>query len=113
MNLKNDIFDRRLKMGKIRLKIPPFLAVMMKSPDSDWLVIEYEIDEESTIGDVLNKLALHYPNFREVIFNPDLGHVCNQVNVVINDNLLLDQESTRTRLKDSDVIMFLPIHTGG
>jgi len=100
-------------MGKVRLKIPPFLAVMMKSPDSEWLVIEYEIDEEGTIGDVLTKLASSYPNFREVIFNPDLGHVCNQVNVVINDNLLLYQESTRTRLKDGDVIMLLPIHSGG
>jgi molybdopterin converting factor small subunit len=100
-------------MGKIRLKIPPFLAVMMKSPDSDWLIIEYEIGEESTIGDVLTKLASSYPNFREVIFNPDLGHVCSQVNVVINDSLLLYQESTRTRLKDGDVIMLLPIHSGG
>lgn len=100
-------------MGKIRLKIPPFLALMLKAPDSDWLVIESEIGEESTIRDVLTELASSYPNFREVIFNPDLGHVCNQVNVVINDSLLLYQESTRTRLKDGDVIMLLPIHSGG
>ena len=100
-------------MGRIQLKIPPHLAALLNSPKYDWVVIEHEIGEEANIGEVLTDLASSNPNFRKVIFDPVLGHFCDQINVVINDKLLTYEESTRARLKDGDVIMFLPIYTGG
>ena len=36
-------------MGKVQLKIPPWIASMLKAEDSDWLILEQEIGEGEDI----------------------------------------------------------------
>lgn len=100
-------------MGRVRVKIPPFLASMLNPPECGWLVLEREIGKGTTIGEVVAELASSYANFSKVIFNPDVGPVGDQLSIVINDTLLQPQEVTRARLNDGDTIVLLPVYTGG
>lgn len=100
-------------MGKVQLKIPPFLASMLNTQGSDWLIIEKEIKEGTKISELLVDLALGYTDFRKVVFNPDIGKVSEQVNVILNNNLLQDADVTEATLNDGDTITLLPVYSGG
>ena len=100
-------------MGKVQLKIPPWLASMLNAQSSDWLILEKEIEEGVTVASLLADIAASHTDFRKVVFNPDVGKVGDQVNVFLNDNLLQIPDITDTKLNDGDSIMLLPVYSGG
>ncbi|MFC2048558.1 MoaD/ThiS family protein [Chloroflexota bacterium] len=100
-------------MGKVQLKIPPWVAIMLNEQGSDWFILEKEIGEGATIGDLLADLASDYTDFRKVLFNPDIGKVSDQVNVILNNNLLQSTDMTEAKLNDGDTVTLLPVYTGG
>ena len=100
-------------MGKVQLKIPPWLASMLNAQSSDWFIFEKEIGEGATMGDLLAELAASHNDFRRVVFNPDVGKVGDQVNVFLNDSLLQFSDVTDAKLNDGDSIMLLPVYSGG
>ncbi len=100
-------------MGKVRLKFPALFASMLDAQGSDLVILEKEIGEEATIGDLLADLAFSYTDFRKVVFNPDTGKVSDQVNVVLNNSLLQFPEVTEAKLNDGDSIIILPVYAGG
>lgn len=99
--------------GKVQLKLPPWVAIMLNEQGSGWFIFEKEIGEGATIGDLLEDLALNYTNFRKVVFNPDVGKVSDQVNVVLNDRLLQLPDVTEVKFNDGDSIIILLVYTGG
>ncbi|MFC2022118.1 MoaD/ThiS family protein [Chloroflexota bacterium] len=100
-------------MNKIRTKIPPHLARMLSAQSSGWLIIDNEVEEGATIGDLLVDLASNYTGFRKGIFNPDAGEVSEQVMVILNDSLLQGQDVVKTRLNDGDSVSLLTVYSGG
>ena len=100
-------------MGKVQLKIPPFFAYIMDPSASDWFVLEKEIGKETTIRDFLTDLASNNSEFRDVVFNPDEGTVCDQIDIVINQKLLDVPREMDTKLSDGDVVILLPVYAGG
>ncbi len=100
-------------MGKVQLKIPPWVASMLDAQSSDWLILEKEIGEEATIGSILADLAFSHTNFRKAVFNPDVGKVSDQVNVVLNNSLLQIPDVTEAKLNDGDIVLLLPVYSGG
>ncbi len=100
-------------VGKVRLKFPASFASMLNAQGSDLVILEKEIGEETTIGDLLAALAVSYADFRKVVFNPDIGKVSDQVNVVLNNNLLQLPDVTEAKLSDGDSIIILPVYAGG
>ncbi len=100
-------------MGKIQLRIPPWIASMLGEEGSVWFVLEKEIGDESTVGDLLRDLTASNANFRKAVFNPDVGKVSEQVLVFLNDSLLEDSKVIEAKLKDGDSIMLLPVYSGG
>ncbi len=100
-------------VGKVRLKFPASFASMLNAQGSDLVILEKEIGEETTIGDLLAALAVSYADFRKVVFNPDIGKVSDQVNVVLNNNLLQLPDVTGAKLSDGDSIIILPVYAGG
>ena len=100
-------------VGKVLLKIPPWVGIMLNEQGSGWFTLEKEIGEGATIGDLLADLAVSYTDFRKVVFNPDTGKVSDQVNVVLNNNLLQFPEVTEAKLNDGDSIIILPVYSGG
>ncbi len=100
-------------MGRVQLKITPSLASIFNASDSDWLVLEPEIGEGATIGDLFANLASTYTDFRKVVFDTDKGKVSDQVIVVLNDSLVQFSNVTEARLNDGDSVILLPVYTGG
>ena len=50
-------------MGKVQLKILPWIANMLNVPGSSWLTLEREIREGATIGELLVDLAFKHTDF--------------------------------------------------
>lgn len=100
-------------MAKVQLKMPPWIASMLKAEGSGWFILEKEIGAETTIGALLAELTSSYDGFRQVVFNPDVGQVSEQVLVFLNDKLLPDLEVTQAKLSDGDSIMLLQVFSGG
>jgi len=100
-------------MGRVQLKIPPWVAVMLNTPSSDWLTLEKEIGKETTIGNLLSELALGNTEFKEAVFNPDTGKSSRQVMIFLNNNIISYSDIAETKLNDEDSIMLLPVYPGG
>ena len=100
-------------MGKVQLKVLPWIANLMNTQGSNWLTLDREIGKETTIGDLLADLALSYTDFRKVVFNPDIGKVNDQVMVILNGSLLQISNVTEAKLSDGDTILLLPVYSGG
>ncbi|MBI2857911.1 MAG: MoaD/ThiS family protein [Chloroflexi bacterium] len=100
-------------MGKVRLEIPDWMAKMLGKRGPGSMMIEKEFAEGETIGSLLGELAQQYPNFRNAVYNPDLGEVSDQLVFVVNETLLQCQDVTAVKLKDGDRITLLPQFAGG
>ena len=100
-------------MGKIQLKITPSLAGLFNVQGRDWFIIEKEIGEHGTVGQLLSDLARSYPNLGRMIFNSDSEDGSDQILIVLNDSLLQSQKVSEAELRDGDSIMLLPVYAGG
>jgi molybdopterin converting factor small subunit len=100
-------------MGKVRLKIAPSLAFILNARSSDWITFEKEVREGTTIGDLLRDFAFVHVDFHKMVFNPATGKISDKVNVVLNDNLLQFPDVTETKVKDGDVVILVPVYSGG
>lgn len=100
-------------MSKVQLRVPPWIAGMLKAEVSDWFVLEKEVGEGATIADLLVELTSSYDGFRKVVFNPDIGKVNDQIMVFLNENLLQEPDITGAKLNDGDTVILLPVYTGG
>ena len=100
-------------MGMVQLKIPPWIASMLNTPSSDWLILEKEIEKGTTIGNLLSELALSNNEFKKNIFDPDTGKCSGQAVVSLNKSVLRYSDVAETKLNDGDSIMLLPVHIGG
>ncbi len=100
-------------MGTVRLKIPPWVAGMLNTLSSDWLILEKEIGEEATIGNLLAELALGSPEFQKAVFDPSTGKNSGQVMVFLNNSILRYSDIAETKLNDGDSVMLLPVYLGG
>ena len=100
-------------MAKVQLKFPPSFAGMLNAQGSDLFILEREIGEEATIGDLLADLAFSYTDFGKVVFNPDIRKVNDQVMVILNNRLLQFSDVMEAKLNDGDSIIILPVYSGG
>ena len=100
-------------MGKVQLKMLPWIASMLNKQSSGWFILEKEIEEGTTIGDLLVDLASSHTGFRKVVFNPDAGKVGDQVVVFLNDSHLQDSAVAKARLNDGDIITLVHVYAGG
>lgn len=57
-------------MAKVRLEIRPWLSDMLSAKGWGRFVLEEEIVEGSTLGDLLTKLTAQSQAFDEVLFEP-------------------------------------------
>ena len=100
-------------MCMVQLKIPPWIASMLNTPSSDWLILEKEIGKDTTIGNLLAELASSNDEFKKAVFNPDTRKSSGQVMVSLNKSILRYSDIAETKLNDGDSVMLLPVHLGG
>ena len=100
-------------MIRVRIRLPSHVARMPGAETTGWLELEKEMGEGTTVHELLSTLVLTYPGFRESVFNPDVGLVNEQINVVLNNELLTFAEISETGLADNDTVALLSIYSGG
>ena len=99
-------------MGRVQLKITPSLASMFHVSRDDWFILNQEIGEGATIGDLFTTLAASYTNFRKVVFDTDEGKASDQIMIILNDSLL-QGDVMEVKIKDGDTVTLLPVYSGG
>jgi molybdopterin converting factor small subunit len=100
-------------MGKVILKVPPFFASALDPDSSGWFVVETAVAENITIRELLIVIAGNNAGFRQVIFNPDEGNLNDQIDIVLNQKFLTFPHALETKLIDGDIVILLPVLSGG
>ena len=100
-------------MAKVHVKITPSLAGALNTSGTKWIVLEKDISEHSTIGDLFTDIALTDKEFRKVIFDPDSEKINDMVVVAVNGKLLQAPKITEYILNNKDVVVLLPVYMGG
>jgi sulfur carrier protein ThiS len=100
-------------MAKVQVKITPSLAGALNASGAEWLILEREIAERSTIGDLFTDIAFTDAEFRQVVFEPNTGKINDLVVVILNDKLLHDVRIPESTLNDGDIVILLPVYMGG
>ncbi len=100
-------------MGKVRLEISPDLAGVLNAESYDWLILERQLGENTTIGDLLADLAFSNADFSRAVYDPHAAKVGDQIMVVLNNSLLQVSNVAAVELKDGDTLLLLPVFSGG
>jgi len=100
-------------MIQIKLRVPSWIAGQLEAQSSDQCKLDKEVEEGTTINELLAEMSVTYPGFRETVYNPDAGLVTEQIVVALNNRLLTFQEISRMHLSDGDSIDLLPLYYGG
>jgi len=86
---------------------------MLNEQGSDMFILEKEVGEGTTIGDLLAELASSYADFRKAVLNPDTGKLSDQIMIILNNSLLQGPDVTEDKLIDVDSVILIPMYTGG
>jgi molybdopterin converting factor small subunit len=100
-------------MYKVELKLPSWVATSLDPKADGWLTVDKEVAPGTTVGRLLEEIAASSKDFRETVYNPAVGLVSEQINVLLNNTLLSYQEITQTKLNNGDSLLLLPVYFGG
>jgi len=76
------------------------------------LTMEESLENGTTVGDLLRRVAQENPSFRNVAFTSEMNLQGN-ISIVLNGKILGQSTFLDTRLKDGDRVMLLPAIDGG
>jgi hypothetical protein len=99
--------------ARVEIKIPHWAARMWGSNAPGWIILEKEIRERLSLGDLLNDLVAHHAYLKKVVFDEATGAVSEQIMVVLNDTLVQDRDMAKCELKEGDSVTLLPLYDGG
>lgn len=100
-------------MAKVKLEVIPWLSAAIEEGRSQRLVLEEEIGEGETLGQLLDRLARRYPRFGQYVFDIQRQRLAGFASVVINGAILGQAPDLNEPLKDGDTLTFLPAYVGG
>ena len=100
-------------MDSVRLEVLRGLSECVGGKGVDSVFFNKEIEEGSTVGDVIRKLATEHQAFGDIILDTQTNELRGQVVLVLNDLLLDALKGLDTKIKDGDVIRFFPLIAGG
>lgn len=99
--------------AKARLEIAPSVAGLLSDHANDWIVIDADVSEEETVGELLGQLTTRFANAAKVVYDPDTQVAGSEILVVLNDCLLQFPEAAGARLKEGDKLTIIPEFFGG
>jgi molybdopterin converting factor small subunit len=105
--------ERRGFMVSVRLEVLRGLSECVVGKEVDSVFFNKEIEEGSTVGDVIRKLATEHQAFGDIIFDTQTNQLRGGVSVVLNDLLLGGLNDLDTKIKDGDFIRLFPLVMGG
>ncbi len=100
-------------MAMIRLEIQPWVSELLGSQAEGNLVLEENVEEGDTIGDLLKKLKNENQTFGRIMFDTETGNINGNVMIVLNGRIMEALKGLETGIKDGDIIKLLPVISGG
>ena len=93
--------------------LSPIARALGGEETTEEAVLETQVEEGETIRTILGHLAGRYPRFGQMIFDARSGSVNETVSLFLNGGHVELLDGLGTRLKDGDVLSFLPFISGG
>ena len=100
-------------MGMVSLEILPWISDTFSGHKSGHLVLEENIEEGTTIGNLIRKLAKEHQAFGDIIFDTRTDKLSGHVVITLNDRFVETIASLDTRIQDGDAIRLFPVIAGG
>ena len=100
-------------MGRIHLEILPGMGDVLDRQGMGHLVLEETVDEGTTIGDLMRKLASQYQAFGDSIFDSETNKMSGNVAIALNDRLIEALGGLDTPVNDGDIIKLFAVIAGG
>ncbi len=101
-------------MGKVRLEVLLALAETLGMAEaSEEAIAEPGNGSDSSVRDLLIRLAGRYQRFSQTVFDIDTRRLTGQVAIFFNGRPLELVNGLETRLKDGDTLTFVPLIEGG
>ena len=100
-------------IGRIRLEILPGISDAFGGQGSGHLLMQKNIEEGDTMGDLIRKLASEHKTFGDIIFDSKTNKISGFVAIVLNDRFIETQEGLDTKITDGDIVKLLRVIAGG
>jgi len=102
---------------EVKVEVYPWLSTILKSRSRKTrggrLLLELEIAEGETVGNLLDKLIAMEEKLRPHLFDPASGKFTDQISIVVNDRFIDLLDGLDTRLEDGDTVMLIQAWSGG
>jgi len=95
----------------VKLEVLGWIAMAFGHNQSS-LTMEESLENGTTVGDLLRRVAQENPSFRNVAFTSEMNLQGN-ISIVLNGKILGQPTFLDTRLKDGDRVLLLPAIDGG
>lgn len=100
-------------MSRVRLEILPGISDAFGDCGSGRLLLEENIEEGATMGDLMRKLASEYQAFGDIIFDRKTDKLSGYVAIALNDRFVEVLERLDTKIRDGDIIKLFAVIAGG
>jgi molybdopterin converting factor small subunit len=100
-------------LARVELHVHPPFSYKMSSKKVGALVLEQEINQGETLGDLLTRLEDGDHQAWQGIFDAQTGEIQPAVITILNSTLLSRTAAPKTPLSDGDQIAFRIIYSGG
>ncbi len=100
-------------MVTVRVEIMPWLSKTVGQVGWGKVVLNRQGPDELTLGELIQALAREHREFGEAVWHPTGDHVREEATVLVNGRHSDLQSGAETRLRDGDVVVFLPSYAGG
>ena len=100
-------------MGSVRLEIMPWLSRYFAAGRYGRVVLEREVRDGATVGDLLNEVTAHNREFREIIFDARTGRLVGYLSLVLNGRFVELAGGLEAPLKPGDTLRLMPGFSGG
>lgn len=94
------------------MEIMPWLSQALEAKDYR-LVLEEEVEEDETVGELLARIAARHQRFGELVLDAETGGLSGHVSLTFNGRLLELLDGLQTKMSDGDSIVIVPAFAGG
>ncbi len=100
-------------MISVQIEVLPGLNASVGGNGIDSIILRRELEEGSTVANVIRKLATEYQAFGANFLDTKTMALSGLVAVVLNGRLLEVLKGLDIQIKDGDIIRLFPLVSGG
>jgi len=91
----------------------PWLSHYLAAERSGRVILEREIDDDTTVKDLLEDIASQNQAFKEALFDAKTGRLAGHISLILNGRFLELAGGLEAKLRPGDIIRLMPGFSGG